>query len=282
MQLQLLIDRMIDQAMERDPAGSYTILLGAVPATETDWTKGRKEYRWCPVAQSRMIPNYEASYPLGCSSRSTCAESEVGAGIWWRRGLAAAGCPPSGGRTSRVQKSFLISECFHDSCQRKWGLDMGHRRQLVVGLILLAGGLVVVAIGATYAFADPVVALGYFVVVPSLVSCCGIVFIVVGLARSTRSTLVYRIVGVSAMCGLGLALGFGAAGILSQVPDSLAGLNGAYIPGSAPGIGVFVLGGIGLSVGLVIGAVASLVWWAYRGRHLPPRSVESPKLGSRT
>jgi hypothetical protein len=59
MQLQLLIDRMIDQAMERDPAGSYTILLGAVPATETDWTKGRKEYRWCPIAQSRMIPNYE-------------------------------------------------------------------------------------------------------------------------------------------------------------------------------------------------------------------------------
>ena len=162
---------------------------------------------------------------------------------------------------------------------------MGRRRQIVVGLILLAGGLVVIAIGTAYPFVDPVVALGYLGVIPSLVSSCGTIFIVVGLVRNheraTRSTTVYRIVGVSAMSGLGLALVTGAAGILSQVPDSLAGLNGPFIPGSAPGIGALVLGGIGLSAGLVIGAVAALVWWAYCGRHLPPRSVESPKLVSR-
>jgi hypothetical protein len=58
MQLQILIDLMIDQALERDPAGSYTILLGAAPATEMDWATGKKVYRWCPVAQSRLIPNY--------------------------------------------------------------------------------------------------------------------------------------------------------------------------------------------------------------------------------
>lgn len=169
----------------------------------------------------------------------------------------------------------------------KVGLDMGNRRQLVVGLVLLVGGLVAVAIGTTYPSPNPAVALGYLLIVPILVSICGCIFIVVGLARSaegaTRVTTVFRIVGVSAMCGLGLALGFGAAGMLSQLPDSLAGLNGPYIPGSAPGIGAFVLGGIGLSLGLVIGALAALVWWVNRGRHpLPPQSAESPKVGSRT
>lgn len=36
MQLQLLIDRMIDQALELDPAGSYSILIGNSPATDLD------------------------------------------------------------------------------------------------------------------------------------------------------------------------------------------------------------------------------------------------------
>jgi hypothetical protein len=140
----------------------------------------------------------------------------------------------------------------------------------VVGLILLASGLIGVAIGMSYPFRDPVLALGVLVVLPSLVSLCGTVVIAVGLARKSsdgrHSTPVLRIVGVCAMSGLALALAFGAAGILSQVPDDLAGLNGPYVPGAA-GAGAFVLDGIGLSVGLGIGAVAALAWWAYRGRH---------------
>ncbi len=58
MQLQLFIDRIIDQAIELDPSGSYSILIGNAPATETDWATGKKVYRWCPVVQTRLVPNY--------------------------------------------------------------------------------------------------------------------------------------------------------------------------------------------------------------------------------
>jgi hypothetical protein len=151
---------------------------------------------------------------------------------------------------------------------------MGRRRRLVIGLIMLIGGLVVVAIGTIFPSSDPLVALGWLLFVPVLVSVCGTVFVFVSLARSvegaTRSAAVYRIVGLAAVAGLGLALGYGEAGILSQVPDSLAGLNGPFVPGSAQGLSAFFLSGVGLLVGLVIGAVCALVWWSLRGRHLPP------------
>ena len=58
MQLQHLIDRMIDQANESDPKGSYNILIGVAPATEKEWARGKKVYRWCPVIQTRLVPNY--------------------------------------------------------------------------------------------------------------------------------------------------------------------------------------------------------------------------------
>jgi hypothetical protein len=145
---------------------------------------------------------------------------------------------------------------------------MGRRRQLVIGLVMLIGGLVVVAIGTISASNDPLVALGWLLVVPLLVSFCGAVFALVSLARSIgrvrRSAAVYRIVGLAAVAGLGLALGFGAAGIVSQAPDSLAGLNGSFVPGSAPGLSAFILSGVGLSAGLVIGAVAASIWWSLR------------------
>lgn len=57
MQLQQLIDRMIDQAASRDPDGKYNILVGADPTTELDWVHGKTVYRWCPVIQSRLVPN---------------------------------------------------------------------------------------------------------------------------------------------------------------------------------------------------------------------------------
>jgi hypothetical protein len=150
---------------------------------------------------------------------------------------------------------------------------MGRCRQLVIGLIMLIGGLVAVAIGTIFPSSDPLVALGWLLLVPSLVSFCGTIFVFVSLARSTervrRSAAAYRIVGLAAVAGLGLALGFGAAGIISQVPDSLAGLNGTFVPGPAPGLSAFILGGVGLTTGLVLGAVAALTWWAFRARHLP-------------
>jgi len=58
MQLQLLIDRMIDQAHEVDPVGTYSILIGHAPATELEWARGKKVYRWCQVVQTRVVPNY--------------------------------------------------------------------------------------------------------------------------------------------------------------------------------------------------------------------------------
>jgi hypothetical protein len=152
---------------------------------------------------------------------------------------------------------------------------MRRRRQLYIGLILLIGGLIVDAIGAIYPFADPRVAMGYLLVVPILVSICGTVLVFVTLApstiKATRSASVYRIARLAGVAGLGLTLGYGAAGILSQVPDSLAGLNGPFIPSAVPAIEMLALGGIGLSMGLLIGAVAARVSWALRGRDLPPR-----------
>lgn len=58
MQLQLVIDQMIDQADEITPGGTYSILIGNAPVTELEWTRGKKVYRWCPVVQTRLVPNY--------------------------------------------------------------------------------------------------------------------------------------------------------------------------------------------------------------------------------
>ena len=71
---------------------------------------------------------------------------------------------------------------------------------------------------------------------------------------------------MSAVAGLCLALGYGAAGLLSQVPDSLAGLNGPFIPGAAQGLSAFLVGGVGLAGGLVIGAGIALAWWIVERR----------------
>jgi hypothetical protein len=152
-------------------------------------------------------------------------------------------------------------------CERKLSPDMGRRRQLVVGLIMLIAGLVVVAVGTIFPSSNPLVALGWLLLAPLLVSVCGSIFVLVSLVRRRRTAAAYKILGSGAVAGLGLALGFGAAGILSQVPDSLAGLNGGFVPGSAPGLGALILGGIGLSIGLVIGSGTALIWWTSLRRH---------------
>ena len=138
---------------------------------------------------------------------------------------------------------------------------------------MLIGGLVVVAIGAIHPSTDPLVAIVYLLGAPALVASCGTVFVFVSLARSkapaTRSASVYRIARLAALAGLALALAYGAASGLSQVPDWLAGLNGRFIPGSTSALEELALGGIGLLTGLLIGAVGGQVWWRFHGRHLP-------------
>ncbi|HEX4057673.1 MAG TPA: hypothetical protein VHX87_05085 [Galbitalea sp.] len=161
--------------------------------------------------------------------------------------------------------------------QQEEGLNMRHRRQLIIGLIMLIGGLVVVAVGAIHPSADPLVAIVYLQGIPALVASCGTVFVFVSLrkAPATQSASVYRIARLAAVAGLGFALAYGAASGLSQVPDWLAGLNARFIPSSTSALEELALGGIGLLTGPLIGAVAARVWWAFRGRHLPPRSAES-------
>ena len=63
MRLQLSIDRMIDQAIEIDPTGSHSILIGNAPVTETDWATGKRAYPPCPVVQTRLVPNYSDAIP---------------------------------------------------------------------------------------------------------------------------------------------------------------------------------------------------------------------------
>lgn len=70
MQLQLVIDRMIDRAHEVDPGGTYSILIGTSPATELECVHGKQVYRWCPVVQTRLVPNYAV---VLAPSPETCA-----------------------------------------------------------------------------------------------------------------------------------------------------------------------------------------------------------------
>jgi hypothetical protein len=139
-----------------------------------------------------------------------------------------------------------------------------------IGLIMLIVGLLVVAIGAIHPWTDPLVAIVCLLGVPALVASCGAVFVFVSLARitapATRSAAVYRIARLASVAGLGLALAYGAASDISQVPDWLAGLNGRFIASSSSALGELALGGIGLVMGLVVGAIAALVWWRFRGR----------------
>jgi hypothetical protein len=156
---------------------------------------------------------------------------------------------------------------------------MSRHRQLALGVILLITGLVVIALGAIFPSSSPLVALGWLFAVPSLFSLCGAVFVVVSLARSTGTAkpcaMVNRIISSGAVAGLGLALGWGAAGALSQVPDWLAGLNGSFVSGSALGISAFVLAGIGLATGLMVGALVAILWWSQARRSQARRSPSS-------
>ena len=55
MQLKEFIDQMIDEAKNHDLLNTYVILLGSHPHPDSGWVKGKKVYRWFPVAQTRLV-----------------------------------------------------------------------------------------------------------------------------------------------------------------------------------------------------------------------------------
>ncbi|RFA07629.1 hypothetical protein B7R21_15755 [Subtercola boreus] len=57
MQLKRLVDDLIDHAKSHDVLNTYSIVLGSMPATNSTWARGKKVYRWFPVAQSGYVPN---------------------------------------------------------------------------------------------------------------------------------------------------------------------------------------------------------------------------------
>lgn len=133
---------------------------------------------------------------------------------------------------------------------------------LSLGLVLVISGVVVVALGAMAQSEDPVVALGWLLTVPLLVSVCGCAFLIAslfGIDGSDSRLARHRPLVLVALVGLALGLSFPVAGIISQIPDSLAGLNAEFVPGPAPAIGAIAFAVIGLAVGLAVGAIGSIL-----------------------
>jgi hypothetical protein len=107
------------------------------------------------------------------------------------------------------------------------------------------------------------------------ISFCGAVLAFIGLVRQleagSRSAVIPRIIGGTALACLGSGFGFGALGTLSQLPDWFAGLNGAFR--SESNLGFFAFAGMCLLTGLGVGILIGLIWWVIRGRHLQPTAA---------
>lgn len=135
---------------------------------------------------------------------------------------------------------------------------------------MMIAGVVAVAVGAAVASHDLFVGLILLLLVPLFVSFCGAVVTLIGLVRKpegrSRFSLDRRIIGVSALIGVGYGFGFPALATLGQLPDYAAGLNGTYLPPSA--LSALLLPGVGLLVGLAMGIVVALIW--RKNRAEPP------------
>lgn len=134
------------------------------------------------------------------------------------------------------------------------------RLPLALGLVLLVSGVVVVAFGAMVQSEDPVVALGWLLTLPLLMSMCGCAFLIAshfGISEYNSDLARRRPLVLVALVGLALGLSFPAAGVISQIFDSAAGLNAEFVPGPAPAIGAITFAMSGLAVGLVVGAIGS-------------------------
>ncbi|HWU32422.1 MAG TPA: hypothetical protein VN108_06090 [Marmoricola sp.] len=132
---------------------------------------------------------------------------------------------------------------------------MTGRRILAAGPIFVIVAVAVISAGAIWPSADRVVALGVMLLLPLLAAIAGCVVLVIALTRSRKADAavpVGRILAVAALVGLVLAFGFGALGIVSQIPDTMAGFNGSYVPGSAPGLAALTLGSEGVVAGLPV------------------------------
>ncbi len=154
---------------------------------------------------------------------------------------------------------------------------MKSNRQLALGLGMMIAGLVVVGVSTLVASSDVVVGLVLLLLIPLSIAFCGAVVVFIGLVRKSASTgrfkVIRKIVGLGAIAGVGFGFGFPALGILGQLPDWAAGVNGAFISGSTAGFSAFLLAGFGLLAGLVSGILVAFVWWVVRGRSLPLRAA---------
>ncbi|MCT9820810.1 hypothetical protein N3K63_10995 [Microbacterium sp. W1N] len=135
--------------------------------------------------------------------------------------------------------------------------------------------MLVVSVGALVQSESRAVALGWLLTVPLGASVCGCAFLIaslVGADKSDSRLARYRPSVLVGLIGLALGLAFPAAGIISQIPDSTAGLNGEFVPGPAPAIGSIAFAAIGLAVGLGVGTIGSalLQFMNRRGSALEP------------
>jgi hypothetical protein len=123
---------------------------------------------------------------------------------------------------------------------------------VAIGLGTIITGVVTVTVGTVVASHDLFVGLILLLLLPLSASSCGAMMAMIGVVRTpedpSRSSVVRRIVGAAALAGVGFGFGYPALGILSQLPDYAAGLNGAFLPGSL--LSDFFLPGVGLLVGL--------------------------------
>jgi hypothetical protein len=157
---------------------------------------------------------------------------------------------------------------------------MNPSRNIALGLGMIVAGVLALVVGAVVASHDLFVGLILLLIVPLSISFCGAIVTLIGRVRRhdarRRASIVRTIVGVAALAGLGFGFGYSALGALSQLPDYAAGLNGEYLPPST--LSVLLLPGVGLLVGLVLGILVALTWWAAEGRHLnPTTTTPSPR-----
>lgn len=85
-----------------------------------------------------------------------------------------------------------------------------------------------------------------------------------------------RIVGVSALGGLGIGLVMLTAEIIQALPEWQRGYVGMFGLGFGLGVRAILGLGGGIIFGLAVGLVVGGIWWAVRGRYL-----EETDLGAR-
>ncbi|HEY4269447.1 MAG TPA: hypothetical protein VGM94_14790 [Galbitalea sp.] len=149
---------------------------------------------------------------------------------------------------------------------------MAGRRLILIGFCAIAVGLLVIGVVAIAATTNLFVGLIVLLLTPLLIAFCGTVLVFFGLFRTHGSNwagAVRRLIGLAAVAGMGGGLAWGALGVLSQLPDYAAGLNGAFMSGAWAITSTLVIMGVGLAAGGSVGAVIALIWWNAHRRAAP-------------